>query len=239
MKKYSDYLNQLNINKKLYDMAMSSDKKKNIQRFKESGDFKSILKEINILIDKIREESLKLDYNDINYSIYNNTIEIHYNSILSAYLNTLKEILFGLYDNSDIMNKIFQDGYRDLFLEIDLDKNNFNRIDIINGLPNFMKKLELGKKVYKKLIKDFNYISSFYGYSPSIDSDMVWDSILDDNDIYSFTNDDNIISFYNDFNYDEIITILKQFYLVEGKRSYDDDFLKKYNLSDKKLNGIL
>ena len=45
----------------------------------------------------------------------------------------------------------------------------FNKIDILNGLPNFMKKLGLGKKIYKKLIKDFGYISSFSGYNPSIE----------------------------------------------------------------------
>ena len=212
-------------------------KKLSIKRFRETNDFKSILNEINILINKIRTECINLDYIDIKYRLHNNNIEIRYNSELNALLNTLNEILYGLYDNNDIMDKIFQDGYRDLFLNIDLHHQ--NKIDINNGLPNFMKNLGLGKKIYKKLIKDFNYITSFYGYNPSIDSNMVWDTILSDENIFSFTNDDNIISFDKDYSFGDIVRELKIFFKIKGNKVFDDDFLKKYHLTDDQLKILL
>ena len=146
---------------------------------------------------------------------------------------------FVSYKEEEIINKIFQDGYRDLFLDIEIHKENLNKIDVLNGLPNFMKILGLGKKIYKKLIKDFNYISSFYGYNPSIDSDLVWNSVLDDNEVYSFINDNNIISFWNEYEYDEIIEKLKEFYKIPGEMFFDDDFLKKYNLNENELKQII
>ncbi|MFW6225938.1 MAG: hypothetical protein ACOC3V_03180 [bacterium] len=238
MKSYNDYLNKLLENKRLYELAISKEKRKDIKRFSEVGDFKSILNEINPIINNIRKELLDLNFNDIQYHYHKDNIEIRYNSKLNALLNSLNEILFYLYNNDEIMDKIFGNGYRDMFLNIELT-GDLNRLVILNGLPDFMKNLGVGKKIYKKLIKDFNYVSSFYGFNPSMESDMVWDSIMDDNDIYSFLNDDNIISFWNEYNFDNIIVTLKDFYNIEGKRVFDDDFLIKYNLTDDELNDII
>jgi hypothetical protein len=152
-------------------------------------------------------------------------------------LKAFEAQIFNLDD--ELVNKIFNDGYQDLFLEITLDQNNLNKIDILNGLPIFMKNIGLGKKIYKKLIKKINYVSSFYGYEPSIDSDMTWLSILNDKEIYSFINDNNIISFWNEYEYGEIIEKLKLFYEHDGVKTFDDDFLLRYNLTDKKIEEIL
>jgi hypothetical protein len=116
-----------------------------------------------------------------------------------------------------------------------------NRIDIMNGLPNFMKGIGLGKKIYKKLIKDFNYISTFDGYEPSIDSSMVWESLAKDDDIFTFTNDENIICFWNDYSYNDTIEKLKYFYKDSdiNNAQFDDTFLNRYNLTDDSLGEIL
>ena len=68
---------------------------------------------------------------------------------------------------------------------------------------------------------------------------MTWNSILEDNEIYSFCNDNNIISFWNELPYDEITNILKGFYKEHGKMFFDDDFLSKYNLTDEQLKDFL
>jgi hypothetical protein len=237
MKNYNEYYYQLLLNKKLYENSLNADKKQQIKRFKNVSDFKSILDILNPLIENIKQQCVKLNFKDIKYSSFENNLEIHYNSKLNALLNTLKEQLFGLYDE-DIMNKIFGDGSRDVFLDVGIDSKNFNKIYVFNGLPNFMKNLGVGKKVYKKLIKDFNYISSFYAYSPSIDSDLTWNSILNDKEIYSFSNDDNIICFWNEYPYDKIIKKLKKFYKIDGIKQFDDDFLKRYGLIEKEMNMI-
>jgi hypothetical protein len=70
-----------------------------------------------------------------------------------------------IYLTDEVHQRIFGDGYDDIYLEIEIDSELLNRIDIINGLPNFMKGIGLDKKIYKKLIKDFGFISSFNGPS--------------------------------------------------------------------------
>jgi hypothetical protein len=154
-------------------------------------------------------------------------------SIVFVLLATLKNDLNILGD--EIQQRIFGDGYDDIYLEVELDKDLLNRIDIMNGLPNFMKGIGLGKKIYKKLIKDFGFISSFYGYEPSLDSSMVWRSLSTDSEIFTFINDENIISFWNDLNYDLIVENLKLFYEKKGNIQIDDDFLKKYELSEEEF----
>lgn len=229
---YKKYLEQFNINKELYEKSISSEIKSNIKRFNEVGDFKSLLNDLYKIIDNIKKLSLNIDYVDIKYKKENDELEIHYTTELNSLLSNFDVLLFDLYDNDVIMNKIFQDGYKDMFLEIKLS-GIFNQLDILNGLPNFMKKLGLGQKIYKKLIKDFDYISSFYGIKPSIDSDMVWDKIADDKEIFTFLNDNNIICFWSDYKYENIIKILKEFYKHKGVIILDDDFCKKYNINTK------
>ena len=87
---------------------------------------------------------------------------------------------------------------------------------------------------YKKLIKDLNFLSSLSGYQPSINSNMVWSSILDDKEIYSFLNGDNIISFYHTYSYKKICDKLKTFYEYKNSKIIlDDDFCIRYNIQDR------
>jgi hypothetical protein len=53
-----------------------------------------------------------------------------------------------------------------------------------------------------------------------------------DSDIFSFTNDENIICFWNELEYDFILENLKEFYNNKGDIQIDDDFLKKFELSE-------
>ena len=239
VKTYSDILKSLNENKVIIERSMSDEKISKLKRLKDSGDFKEILNIINNEVDEILNKCKVLDYDSIKYSNKDDLITILYNNNIMTNISILKGKIEE-YSSDEINDRIFAGGWRDIFLEIEIDSELFNRIDIINGLPNFMKGIGLGKKVYKKLIKDFNYISSFNGYEPSIDSSMVWNSLACDDDIFTFSKGENIISFWKGYNYEKIITILRNFYDGdEDNNLYDDTFLNVYNLTDKKLDNIL
>jgi len=238
IKTYSEILNYLKEDKIVYEKAMSPEKIANLKRLKDSGDFKSILKILNDDINLILNKCKDLSYDDIGYSMNDDIITISYGKHIHTLLSILKDKIEN-YSTDDIDEKIFGGGWKDLFLEIEIDKKNLNKIDIINSLPNFMKNIGLGKKIYKKIIKDFEFISSFDGYEPSLDSSMVWESLANDKEIFTFTNDENIISFWYELNYETIIEKLSKFYKNKGFIQFDDDFLIKFNLSDKEMNNLI
>jgi hypothetical protein len=233
IKSYSEILESVRERVSITEKALNPDRLDNIKRFKEDGDISNSLKELKPTLNRIINICKDINYDDIVYSYKNDIVKISFNSIVFVLLATLKNDLNILGD--EIQQRIFGDGYDDIYLEVELDKDLLNRIDIMIGLPNFMKGIGLGKKIYKKLIKDFGFISSFYGYEPSLDSSMVCRSLSTDSEIFTFINDENIISFWNDLNYDLIVENLKLFYEKKGNIQIDDDFLKKYELSEEEF----
>ena len=233
LKSYSQILESIRERVSITEMALNPDRLDNLKRFKDAGDISSSLKLIKPTLDRIINICKDTNYDDIVYSYKNDIVKISFNSIVFVLLATLKNDLNILGD--EIQQRIFGDEYDDIYLEVELDKDLLNKIDIMNGLPNFMKGIGLGKKIYKKLIKDFGFISSFNGYEPSLDSSMVWRSLATDSEIFTFTNDENIISFWNDLNYDLILEKLKLFYEQIGDIQIDNDFLKKYELSEEEF----
>jgi hypothetical protein len=233
LKSYSQILESIRERVSITEMALNPDRLDNLKRFKDAGDISSSLKLIKPTLDRIINICKDTNYDDIVYSYKNDIVKISFNSIVFVLLATLKNDLNILGD--EIQQRIFGDGYDDIYLEVELDKDLLNKIDIMNGLPNFMKGIGLGKKIYKKLIKDFGFISSFNGYEPSLDSSMVWRSLATDSEIFTFTNDENIISFWNDLNYDLILEKLKLFYEQIGDIQIDNHFLKKYELSEEEF----
>lgn len=234
---YSESLSTIKEGHDILERALSPEKLKNISRLKDANDIKNILNIIQIDIDKVVEICKNIYFDKIEYSKNDNIIEVNYNLIIFNLLNSIK--ISANTGGDEIINRIFPDGSDDMLLEIEIDYKLLNRIDIINSMPIFIKGIGLGKKIYKKLIKDFNYISTFSGYEPSIDISMVWDSIARDEDVFTFTNDDNIISFWNTYNYNDIISKLKIFYKNFGHYEFDDNFLDKYKLTEELLHDII
>lgn len=237
IKSYSQILDSVKERVSIMEMALNPERIDRVKRFKDAGDISNSLKLIQPSLDKVVDICRNINYDDINYSYKNDLVKVSYNSVVLVLLATLKNDTDILGDR--VHQRIFGDGYDDIYLEIEIDSELFNRIDIINGLPNFMKGIGLGKKIYKKLIKDFGFISSFNGYEPSLESSMVWRSLATDSEIFTFTNDDNIISFWSDLDYNLIIQKLKLFYQKRGKIQIDDDFLKKNELSEKELISLI
>ena len=234
---YSESLSTIKEGHDILERALNPDKLKNISRLRDANDIKSILNIIQKDIDRVVDLCKIINFDKIEYSDDNNIIEVNYNLIIFNLLNSIK--ISANSGGDEIIDRIFSDGSDDMLLEIEIDDKLLNRIDIINSMPLFIKGIGLGKKIYKKLIKDFNYISTFNGYEPSIDISMVWDSIARDEDIFTFTNDDNIISFWNDYSYNDIISKLKIFYKTFGSYEFDDNFLDKYKLTEEDVLKIL
>jgi len=236
IKTYSEMLNDFEKFNILNEKAMNPDRIQRIKRLKDSGDYSNVLKEFKPIIDKIKKLCFNLNYDDILYKKSDESLEFYYSDEIVRLLTILK--LKSLSIDEETHDSIFNEYFTTGLLQIELDSELLNRIDIINHLPLFMKNLGIGKKIYKILIKDYNYISSFNGYEPSIDSSMVWESLANDNELYIFLNDNNLICFWNDYDYENIINVLKEFYSNKGNREFDDDFLKRYNLDDVKMNKL-
>lgn len=210
--------------------------------FNEIGKLKKLSKEAQSVIEKIQEEIKKLDFNDIEYikdDNYNFTMK--YNSNIRDLITEFKNIIEQI-DNEKILYNIFGKGSREFELQIKLHSNEFNRIEILNGLPYFMRDFGLGKKIYKKLIYDFNYISSLSGYEHTRDSEKVWYSIASkERDLYIFVNnDEDFICFSEKYSFDNIVEVLKEFFKNSvGKIAFDDDFLKRYGFDDDSFKSVL
>lgn len=227
---------------KLFEDSLSDDSRMNIKRINKSENFLIKINRINKIISEIKDKCSNLDYSDISFVEEDGVLEVSYNyEINLLFLNLKNELIFirgnKIYD--EISNKIFGDGYKSLFLFIDVDVNRLNQIDIINGLPYFIKNIGLGKKIYKSLIKEIDYISSFSGNKPSLDSNLVWNSISKDKELFTFSNDNNLISFWNELDFNYIIECLSNFYKIKGSMEFDKDFLYKFKLNKKELIDIL
>lgn len=238
IRSYSEILELLKKDKLIYEQAMHPSKISNLKRLKDSGDIKSVLKILKKDIDIIIDICKNISFDDIYYSMEDDIITIFYAEHIMTLLSTLKGKIRE-YSTEEIDDRIFGGGWKALFLEVEIDKDMLNRIDIINGLPNFIKGIGLGKKIYKKLIKEFGYISSFDGYEPSLDSSMVWESLANDNELFIFSNDENLIFFCNELEYETIINKLKEFYENKGSIQFDDDFLIRYNLTNDILKELI
>lgn len=238
IKSYTEILESLKRDKIIYEKAMSYDKISKLKRLKEAGDFKNILKELKNEINEILDKCQNIEFKNIDYSHKNDIITILYDNDIMTLLSILKGKI-KKYSTDEIDEKVFGGGWKELFLEIELDEKMLNRIDIINGLPNFMKGIGVGKKIYKKLIFDFGYVSTYKGYDPIIDSSMVWESLAKDKELFTFSNNENLIIFWNELDFNTILEKSKEFYVNLGTVQFDDDFLLKNNLTDKKLLQII
>ena len=93
----------------------------------------------------------------------------------------------------------------------------------------------LGKKFYKSLIYKYKYISSNYSIgNPTIESDMVWESLTKDNELFTFAEGDNLISFFHTVDYEIIMEKLEGFFQTKDNsvpHVVDTTFKEKYDIS--------
>jgi len=239
--KYNNYLlNEMSINDETV--------KKYKTVLQHLSDYKNTSNYINNLILKLKDSivnnilKIKLYDEDNTYKIY----KLQYSPDTNYYIKQLEEILSDS-EELEVYDKyysiVYPDGNKLKFeIEIDIEKNNLNRIHVPVSLPYILKGIGLGKKTYKTLIYDIGYISSNYN-DRSIESLYVWDSIRKDAEIFTFICDEKIISISPKLDFKEIENILSKFFnnLIDQKIILDDDFKKQYNieiLKSSKLNTI-
>jgi hypothetical protein len=119
----------------------------------------------------------------------------------------------------------------DIKFQCSIEYNNFNRIDFESGIPNELKGLKLGYKIYIALCKYYKYISTMNGVNP--EALNVWYSLVHDNDLYVVVNKQRTLII--DKNFNKIKEVVNLF-LQEYSNSDMDDNLKKY-LENEKMDS--
>ena len=110
------------------------------------------------------------------------------------------DILFPEMNVNDSHNiDDFEKFYADLFPYMEVEHDNLNRVHFITIFPRFLRNLKLGTKIYLNLVNSKYYISSINSQR-ELDAELVWDSIRQNETIYTFINDQRIISFKLDIN---------------------------------------
>jgi len=241
IRKYNNYiLNEMSIN------DASVEKYKNV--LQHLSDYKNTSNYINELIlklkDTISNNKLKIEkYDEDNtYKIY----KLQYSPSSNYYIKQIEEILSDS-EELEVYDKYFSIVYPDsnklkFEIEIEIEKNNLNRIHVPYGLPYILKGMGIGKRLYKLLIYELDYISSNY-MDRTLESLYVWDSIRKEKDIFTFINGEDILSTSSKIPFENIENILSQFYknITDQYIILDDDFKNQYNkeiLKSSKLNTI-
>lgn len=229
IRKYNNYI--------LNEMSINDDTVKKYKTvLQHLSDYKSTSNYINDLIlklkDSISNNELKIKKydEDDTYLLY----KIKYSPTTDYYIKQIEEILSDS-EELDVYNKYYSIIYPDsnklkFEIEIDIEKNNLNRIHIPVGLPHILKGIGLGKKIYKTLIYELNYISSNY-MDRTIESLYVWDSIRKDKEIFTFIDGEKIIGISPNVQFSIIENILSKFYnnITDEHIILDDDFKNMYN----------
>ncbi|MCK9415539.1 hypothetical protein M0Q97_02635 [Candidatus Dojkabacteria bacterium] len=234
----------------LNEMSINDD---SIRKYKNAlqniFDYKKTSSYINELILNLKNSisingfNIKKYSEDDTYLIY----KIKYAPSTNFIIEQLEDLLYES-RNLDVYYKyfslIYPDGNELSFnIEIEIEKNNLNRIYVPNGLPYILKGIGIGRKLYKLLIYELNYISSNY-LDRSLESLYVWDSIRKDNEIFTFINGESIIGISPKLQFEKTEEILSIFYnnITNQYIILDDDFKNQYNreiLKSKKLSMFL
>lgn len=223
VQKYIDWLKFIENYDSTLEESLSKEKISKINRFVKSEEHKTKLKEFDGCINEIKNIFKEIDFNNLNLEkqeadedidIYN----IRYDKSIEDKIKILEQLSKKL--DLDIIG-----GNYSFYTEVQLDRRYFNKIDIIDGIPNIIRNLGFGKKIYKKLIKTYNFVSSITRGEHSIESSMVWQSLASDKDVYIFSNNDNFICFWKNYDPHKIISKLEEYYIYPLEVQFDDDFI--------------
>jgi len=231
---YDNFLNEMSIS--------DDDIKLNINMLKDIKQVKNNIKKLNSIIIELRsilsnQDSIKLS----KPKKENNKIYFHIKYVDRAYYLIGKiESYLQKEISEDILSKyhniIFPDDNEITFnVEIELEINNLNRIHIPNGLPFILKNIGFGKQIYRKIIKEFGFISTLK-MDQSLDAIFVWDSLRKDTDIYSFLREQQMLCIDDSLVYINIEELLLNFFKYEIENEKNKIKIKNYILdSDFKL----
>jgi len=241
----NDFKNILNYQTYLNEKSITDEEISKYDTFlKNIGDIKN---NINILQDDIEKIRNILVNNNVNVrkiseddKIY---FEIVYHKDATNLFNFFKNTLVQIEDiDYDIYKKyfdiIFPDGNQNyLDTEIEIEKNNFNRIHIPIGLPKICQGLGIGKKIYMAVINKIKYVST-NKLDRNLDSVFVWDSLRKEKLLYSFIRKEQMICFDINCKFEYVKNILLNYFKFEieelknniqnNQYILDTDFREKY-----------
>ena len=126
IKTYSEILRNIKESNFIIEKALDPIKINNIKRLRDANDFSSILKDLQPTIDLIINLCKDIKYDEIEYSNKNGIIEIFYKIPITPLLIGLKSNIELSGDEID--DKIFGNGWSDIFLKIDIDFDLLNKI---------------------------------------------------------------------------------------------------------------
>ena len=208
--------------------ALSQEKINRIDKLVRSSGVKLLLKEFNDNVVNLKKSLTGLNFDNI---AFRKTEDDKHKDIFVVDYNN-KEVDDYIKNIIDIGKKteILSDNDYLFYPQIEIDKRYFNKIDIVDGISNMIRGIGVGKKIYKKLIKTYGFVSSINIYAdPSMESSMVWHSLATDEEIYIFSNNENFIAFWKDFDGKKIILELEKYYKYGADNpQFDDDFIFKY-----------
>ena len=242
----NDFKNLKNYNEYLKEMAISDEELSKYDTFlRNIGDLKKNSQILLEDIDKIRSYLSNYDIRlkketEIDNKTYYTVI---YPKEVMNYFTYFKDILVDAEEkDNEIYKKYFNIIFPDnneiyLDTEIEIEKNNFNRIHIPIGLPKVCKGVGVGKKIYLTVIKKTNYIST-NKLDRNLDSIFVWDSLRKEKLLYSFLRKEQMLCFNIDCDFNYIKTILLDYFKYEiedvknninnHQHIIDTDFREKY-----------
>ena len=170
------------------------------------------IEKYNIISDRIRK-----------YDISNFNISFTYCLIIkpdNGFIDLIKEL------NEVLTNKI----QLDLEFEFSIFLGLINRIDFKGGIPNELRNMRLGYKLYKMIINKYKYITSKIGASD--DAKKIWYYLMQDSDLLCFTSNSIsgvILKYCNDDEIKEFLDKLKGYNDLEFDDELKEKIMEIYN----------
>ncbi len=192
--------------------------------------FDKIIDEYKTYIDKVdfiknmNNNIINVDkYNEIaskirKYDISNFDITFTYCLIIKPddnFINLVKELNDVLIDKIDL-NMVFEFS---IFIAL------INSIDFKEGIPNGLKNMRLGYKLYKLVISKYKYITSKIGASP--DAKKIWYYLMQDSDLLCFTSNNMSGVILKSCSNNEIKYFLEQLKGIKYDLEFDDELKEK------------
>lgn len=110
-------------------------------------------------------------------------------------------------------------------LSVNTSNDMFNEINLDFVLPDALKGLNIGYKIYKLMVKEFDYITSRYGLSPFAKN--IWYKFLVDADYFCFTSKTHSGVIYKQISNDKIFKILETIKKINSEIIFDNRLKEK------------
>jgi len=229
------------------EMSLVDKELSKFNNIKDVKNDKMILKNITKKLENIKNELNNIDFDEIILKkIYHNknkdTYNIQWNDKINLLLFSLNKFFNKLSTDSDIYQKIRLDNENLIinYLEIDIEKDNFNSIHFPIDLPDYYKNIGLGVKIFRKAIEQFEFISTVFDgeEQASFEAKLVIHHFISNKEVYSVTkNNSGILLISKNLDIVKIKELIEKYLDNVDKNDYAiDKYLKNNKLFKKWLN---